>query len=321
MHITIRHYRQVAALDRHRHFGRAADALAMSQPALSRSLQSLENQLGVTLFERSRRGVEPTRAGLLLLKHGQHILATVAELETDFTELAGRGRSRLSIACGHYPAELTVPDALSCLLQDHPQLQFQMEVTDWTRTVQLLEQGTCDLAVTELSAISRSIPLASEMLNDREVLLVVRPEHPLAALRNPDLDDVLAYPWVSSRIPPRAAHLFGDTPVAAGDVDPDSGIFVPKIVASSLSIAMRLLVENDVVGFAPISTAWPWLQRGDLTRVRYRAPWMRLNYGFAWDAQRPLPPVARAFMQQMRDGEARMAERERAVHDALFGQD
>jgi DNA-binding transcriptional LysR family regulator len=318
MHVTIRQYQQIGALDRYRHFGRAAEALAISQPALSRSIQALEKQLGVTLFERSKRGVSPTRAGLLLLKHGHRILSAVADLESDFNELEGRGGSTLAIVCGHYPAELSVPGALSRLMQDRPQLQFQMEVTNWTRVAELLEHGTSDLAITELTASSRSIQLASELLNDREILLLVHPAHPLTKLRDPDLDDLLAYPWVSSQIPPRAASLFGDAPVPAGDVDPDSGIFVPKIVVSSVATALRLLGDSDAVGIAPISTAWPFLQRGELCRVRYRAPWMRLNYGFMWDAQRPLPPVARVFMQRVREAEARIAQRERDVYDQLF---
>lgn len=319
MNVTMRQYQQIVALDRHRHFGRAADALAMSQPALSRSIQSLEKQLGVRIFERSRRRVEPTRAGLLLLKHGHRILAAVAELEADFSELADRDRGKLSIACGHYPAELSIPGALSRLMSAHPRLQLSMEVTDWTRSAELLEQGISDLAVTELTASSQSIQLASELLCDRELLLMVRPSHPLAGSHEPDLGDILGYPWACSRVPPRVASLFGTAPVAAGDVEPDTGVFVPKIVASSLATALKLLRENDIVGVAPISIALPYLQRGELLRLRFPAPWLRLNYGFLWDTQRPLSPVARAFMQYVREAEDRIARREDAVRAELFG--
>ena len=107
--VTLRHFQQLLALESHRHFGRAAKSLNMSQPALSRSIQSLEKNLGTPLLERSPRGLQATPSGQLLIRHGRRILAATAELQAEFNQLLGQGESRLSIACGHYPAE-QVPD-------------------------------------------------------------------------------------------------------------------------------------------------------------------------------------------------------------------
>lgn len=317
MNLSVRHFQQLLALERHRHFGKAAESLKMSQPALSRSVLSLENNLGVKLFDRSARGIEPTPNGLLFIRHGRRILAAVADLRSEFTEAQGRSEQKLSIACGHYPAELTVPGALSRLTRDWPQVQVNLEVTDWIRIAGLLEQGVCDLAVTELSVTSKVIDLASELISDREVFLVVHGSHPLLQLEKPALDDTLSYPWVCSHIPARIALLFGPGPVAAGDLDPDNGNFIPKIIASSLSTAMKLVLENPVVGVAPISVVWPYLQRGDLAIVPFKAPWMRLNYGFMWDVQQPPSSIAKAFMEHVRQAEARIAEEETVMREAM----
>lgn len=317
MNLAIRHFQQLLALERHRHFGRAADSLNMSQPALSRSLLSLEKHLGAPLFHRSSRGLEPTASGLLFIRHGRRILAAVAELQSELTEARGRSEHRLSIACGHYPAELTVPGALSKLTRDWPQLQLNMEVTDWIRIGELLEKGICDVAVTELSVTSTVVDLASELISDRELFLVVSHSHPLLQLEKPALDDILSYPWVCSHVPARVAVLFGPGPVAAGDFDPDNGNFIPKIIASSLSTAMKLVLENPVVGVAPITVAWPHLQRRDLAIVPFKAPWLHLNYGFVWDAQQPLSMMAKAFMDNVRQAEASMAREEDAMRDAM----
>lgn len=313
----MRQFQHVVALERHRHFGRAADSLNMSQPALSRSILSLEKSLGAPLFQRSSPGLEPTARGSLVIKHGRRILAAVAELESELSLAQGRRDQSLSVACGHYPAELSVPGALSALMRSWPQAQVRMEVTDWVRIAALLESGACDLAVTELSASSTSIELATEQLNDRILYLVVRKDHPLLQVQGPELDDILSYPWVCSHIPARAAVLFGTEPVAAGDLDADNGRFIPKIIASSLSTAFRLVMSNDIIGVAPISLAYPHLERGDLVIVPYRAPWMRLNYGLMWNAQKPLSGVAQAFMNEVRAAEARLAERESAMQKAL----
>ena len=316
-HVTLRHFQQLLALDSHRHFGRAAESLSMSQPALSRSIQSLEGNLGAPLFERSSHGLKATPSGELLIRHGRRILAATAELQSEFTELQGSVQSRLSIACGHYPAELTVPGALSELMQNCPQAQVNMEVTDWIRIAGLLESGICDLAVTELSAAGESADLASELLNDRELYMVVRTGHPLLRQDHPGLDDVLAYPWVCSHIPARVARLFGTAPVAAGDLDAASGNFIPKIIAPSLSTAFKLVKENDVIGVTPAILAWPHLERGELSVVPFRASWMHLNYGFMWQARRPLSSLAKAFMDLVREAESRMADEERAIRASL----
>jgi len=316
-HLSIRHFQQLLALDSHRHFGRAAESLCISQPALSRSIQSLESNLGTRLFERSSHGLQATPSGELLIRHGRRILASMADLQSEFTELQGQVQSRLSIACGHYPAELTVPGALSDLMKAMPRAQVNMEVTDWIRIADLLASGVCDLAVTELSAAGDSTELVSELLNDRLLHLVVRKGHPLLRLDGPELDDVLAYPWVCSHIPARVARLFGAAPVAAGDLDPESGNFIPKIIAASLSTAFKLVMENDLIGFAPTIMAWPYVQRGELFVVPFRAPWMRLNYGFLWQARRPPSPLARAFMERVRAAESRVARQEQTISASL----
>jgi DNA-binding transcriptional LysR family regulator len=316
-HVTIRHFRQLLALDSHRHFGRAAKSLTMSQPALSRSIQSLEKNLGATLFERSSLGLKATPSGQLLIRHGRRILASMADLQSEFSELLGQGQSRLSIACGHYPAEMTVPGGLSDLMKDWPGAQVNLEVTDWIRIAGLLENGTCDLAITELSAAEKSTGLGSELLNDRSLHMVVRNGHPLLQLDSPGLDELLAYPWVCSHIPARVARLFGTDPVAAGDLDEKTGNFIPKIIASSLSTAFKLVIENDIVGIAPTILAWPHLRRGELSVVPFRAPWLRLNYGFMWQTERPLSALAKAFMALIRAAEIRMAEEEQAIMAAM----
>ena len=316
-HVTLRHFKQLLALDSHRHFSRAAESLSMSQPALSRSIQSLERNLGTPLFDRSTRGLQATPSGQLLIRHGRRILAATAELQSEFDELLGQGESRLSIACGHYPAEMSVPGVLSELMKDWPRAQVSMEVTDWIRIAGLLESGTCDLAVTELSAADKSTDLASELLNDRALHMVVRTGHPLLRLDRPGLDDVLAYPWVCSHIPARVATLFGAAPVRAGDLDAATGNFIPKIIAPSLSTAFKLVKENDIVGIAPAILAWPHLERGELSVVPFQAAWMHLNYGFMWQARRPLSSLAKAFMALVRDAESRMADEERAIRASL----
>jgi DNA-binding transcriptional LysR family regulator len=86
---TIRQFEIIQALATHRHFGRAARALGISQPSLTRSLKELESRLGVALFDRN--GVEPTVFGEMALRYGQPVLANAAELMREIDLARGLG--------------------------------------------------------------------------------------------------------------------------------------------------------------------------------------------------------------------------------------
>lgn len=313
MELSNKHLNYVLALGRYRHYGRAAEALGVSQPALSRCVIALEKHLGTTLFERSRGGVEATEAGRLVLRHAREVSLLDSGLKAELLEIEGRAKSKLSLVCGHYPSEMTVPGALSALLGERPDTQVDMVVADWSRGVTLLEQGACEIAVIELSATSNVIELGRELLCDQQVFGVVRPTHPLAHADRPTLRDLLEWPWACSRIPERGARYLAPGPIAAGDFDSKTGHFLPKIVASSLSTALRLVTENDIVGITPLTVAAPYLEDGRLALVRHQSSWMRLNYGFAWDTSVAQSATTRTFMDKMREAE----QRERERHDAL----
>ena len=318
MNLSHKHLKYIATLDRYRHFGRAADALGISQPALSRSILAMEKHLGVTLFDRSRNRIEPTGAGSLVLRHARNVALLSSELEAGLAELEGRAHRELSVVCGHYPAELTVPRALSAVMKDQPDLQINMEVADWSRGIQLLEQEICELAVIELSAKSDTLELHRELLNDRQVFPVVRDGHPLARTEQPSLEEVLSWPWACSRIPERAAQQLSPGPLAAGDFDAATGYFVPKIISSSLSTSLRLVMESDIVGIAPLTAAEHWLAEGRLRLVRLNLPWMRLNYGFVRDTGKAPSAVVQAFMERIRAAEEQEKIRDEALR-ARYG--
>jgi DNA-binding transcriptional LysR family regulator len=310
MDLSHKQLEYILTLDRYRHFGRAAEALGISQPALSRSILAAEKRLEATLFDRSRNGIEATEVGVMVLRHARNVAQLAAELDTHLAELEGRERRALSVVCGHYPAELTVPRALSALMKNWPDIHINMEVADWSRGIQLLEQAVCELAVIELSAKSETLELHHELLNDRQVFPVVREGHPLARSDHPSLDEVLSWPWASSRIPQRAAQQLSPGPLAAGDFDDSTGYFVPKILSSSLSTSLRLVMESDIVGIAPLTAAEPWLADGRLRLVRLNLPWMRLNYGFVREKGKAISTAVDAFMEQIRTAEAQEKARD-----------
>jgi DNA-binding transcriptional LysR family regulator len=106
--IETRLLRNALALATHRNFARAAQALNISQPTLTRSIQALETQLGTRLFDRKARTVLPTPVGEEMLKHARLIVASSLALEEGIQQLRGLRQGALAIGIG--------PNAASILL-------------------------------------------------------------------------------------------------------------------------------------------------------------------------------------------------------------
>ncbi|MGH8453054.1 MAG: LysR family transcriptional regulator, partial [Nevskiales bacterium] len=90
--MTLTELRYLVALDRERHFGRAADRCFVSQPTLSVAIRKLEDQLNVTLFERNRSEARPTPIGERIIEQARRVLAEATTLEN----LAQQGKDELS---------------------------------------------------------------------------------------------------------------------------------------------------------------------------------------------------------------------------------
>jgi DNA-binding transcriptional LysR family regulator len=274
---------------------------------LSRGLQRLEHHLGTRLFDRSRQGVKPTTFGLRYLDHARALSESAARREADLADQLGRRESQLRVAIGLYPAELPVPFALGEIARRWPDLTVQAEIVGWHRALEMLHSGATQLVLCEREGHEK---FANEPVSRLPVWLVVRPGHPLAGDRAPGFEETLRHPWACTPIPKRGPPELRRPGLRAGRYDEQAGYFLPAVSAPSLSTALSLVRSSDLVGFSPLCAVEPWLEQGDLVVVRYRAPWMRLNYGFAWRSEDLLPRVAREFMAQVHAQEARLWKRE-----------
>ena len=173
-------------------FTRAAEDLKMSQPALSRSVARLEEELGQPLFERRPRSIALTDAGRLLQTRAQQIVALLEDTKCEITDDGRTGRIRI----GAIPtiAPYLLPRLLKSFQQSHPDctLLVQEEVTE--RIVQRCQQGEVDLALVALPISARHLEI--EPLFEEELQLVMAPDHHLAKRARLTLDDVRQEPFV-----------------------------------------------------------------------------------------------------------------------------
>ncbi|WP_341368116.1 LysR substrate-binding domain-containing protein [Yoonia sp. BS5-3] len=169
--VTLKQLRYFEALARHQHFGRAADACAISQPALSVQIKELEQNLGTPLFERTARQVRLTAFGAECVDRIRSVLQGVDEL-SEMARASGTGLSgRLRIGVIPTIAPYLLPALISRLNSEHPEIDVQIRETVTPRLVEELADGHIDTAIV---ALPIDVPAFEETALFEETMVLVR---------------------------------------------------------------------------------------------------------------------------------------------------
>jgi DNA-binding transcriptional LysR family regulator len=166
-----------AEIARRGNVSRAAEALFLSQPALSARLKSLEAELGAELFVRTRRGVRLTDTGRAFLPYAQRAIDSIADGKLFVAELARGGEGRLAIGAAPSVSTSVLPVMLSRFRADRPNVQLVVVTGHSEEVLEMVLREQVDLGlVREL----RHPEIVATPLYDDELVLVVEPGHPFA---------------------------------------------------------------------------------------------------------------------------------------------
>lgn len=173
-------------------FTRAAEELGISQPALSRSIQKLEDELGQPVFERRTRSVSLTDAGALLQSRAQQVLMILEDTKAEITDDGQSGRLRI----GAIPtiAPYFLPDVLQRFAAGFPKATLIVQENTTDILLKSCTQGEIDLAIVALPVSARY--LETEELFEEELLLVLPPDHSLSEKTRIRLDDLEPFQFV-----------------------------------------------------------------------------------------------------------------------------
>lgn len=255
--IRLRHLRVLVAIDDQGQLTRAARVLHITQPALSKALGEIERAVGEPLFERSRRGMVPTRAGSALLRAAR---VTLSELERAGAELQGlRHSGDQSLAVGVMPtvaATVLAPAVVSMLARADAPAVHVVEGP----TLQLLPQLAAGRLQVVLGAQVRAVlpeGIQGIELPEDPLVFIVAARHPLARKARPAWEDCVAFPWV---LPPRGNNVRAvlEQRLRA------QGMAMPSQVveAQGVDVILALLDQADAISFVPARLAGALQQRG-----------------------------------------------------------
>jgi len=178
---------------------RAAEALFVSQPAITLQLQALERELGVGLFERSGRRLAPTREGQLLYELAQPLVESVDGLEGSFREkVRGLDAGELNIAANSSTILYLLPRIVELFRAQHPDVRLTLHNAVSADGTDLLRSDAVDLAVGSMLDVPADLSYAP--VYRFEPLLIAPPGHPLISRRSLKLEDLSPYGLI---LPPK----------------------------------------------------------------------------------------------------------------------
>lgn len=207
--MNIKHLEHLLALADTGSFSRAAEKLFITQSALSRSIQNLEEDLGGKVLDRIGKRNELTPLGLEVVSRARHIVRDAAELRDSVKLLQVGGKGAISVGLGSGPAALLMVP-LMCDAASHQGLR--VAVTQGPVELQILQLRSrqLDAMVVDMRRVTPAPDLNIESLAELRAGFVVRAKHPLCNKKNVSLADVLAYPVASTPLSDEVARLMVD---------------------------------------------------------------------------------------------------------------
>jgi DNA-binding transcriptional LysR family regulator len=191
--LDLRKIKHMLALAEHGSFCKAAEATNITQPALSRSIQSLEDALGVRLFDRSSRQIQLTPVGYLGIEAARQILASAAEFHRMMEHADLNEIGQLSIGLGNVTSALFGPPLLRAFAERHPQLRLILEVGAPETLYDMLLTEKIDVVVGNTDAMPSFAEFTIDRIGVFERGFFARADHPLAALQDVSTGDLARF--------------------------------------------------------------------------------------------------------------------------------
>jgi DNA-binding transcriptional LysR family regulator len=250
--LDLRLVRYFTVVAEHRHFGRAAEALHVAQPSLSRQIRHLEQQLGARLLDRTPQGSRLTEAGEVFLPLARALLRS-ADQAAARTRAAAQP-SRITIG---YTIGLIVTPAVRQLRREHPDADVQTLHLDWNQPREALLDHRVDAVVTRLPL--RTAGLHVTILYDEPRVLLVPLDHRLAGKESVSIDDIADEPI--PRLPDPAWNAYWRI-----DPRPDGSPAPDGPLVEAIEDKNELIAAGQAVAVIPagVATGSP---RPDLTTV------------------------------------------------------
>ncbi|MBF7729185.1 LysR family transcriptional regulator [Pseudomonas sp. N040] len=265
-------------------FSHAGERLHLTQPAISKRIAGLEQQLKVRLFDRLGREIGLTEAGRALLPRAYQILGVLDDTRRALTNLSGEISGRLTLATSHHIGLHRLPPLLRAFTRAHPQVALDIQFLDSEVAYEEVLHGRAELAVITLAPDTRE-PVRAVAVWDDPLDFVAAPEHPLARSGAISLADVARHPAVFPGGNTFTHHIV-------------RRLFEREGLTPNIGMSTNYL--ETIKMMVSIGIAWSVLPRTMLDDQVARLPLpgiqLERQLGYILHSERTLSNAARAFM-------------------------
>lgn len=295
MSMDLRKLRHALALAEELNFARAARKLHLTQPALSRSIQLLEDELGGRLFDRDKHQVRLTSIGRRVEARARELLQGVSNLEHEVQLMLNLALGDIRLGSGPLPSISLLGPALAALARAHPQVRVDVEMGDSRTLLPRLLEGHIEFFVADMGTREPHRQLSVQGLPPQYGGIFCRPGHPLAGRQLASAHQVLDYGLASVEISPEtqqatAQYLgvgrFSELPV--------------HLQSSNTALLLAVVQHSDVLLLATRAAVRQELQSGQLLALKLQGkPQVSPRFHIVTRAGWTLSPMAAWLVERI----------------------
>jgi DNA-binding transcriptional LysR family regulator len=175
-------------------FTKAAESLHMTQPAVTFQVRQLEEYFNTRLFDRTHNRISLTEAGQRVYEYADRIFALYAEMENSVRDLTGEVSGVLLLGASTTIAEYMLPALLGDFKAKYPEVSIRLQVANTDGIVSMVENNVIDLGVVEAPVTNKN--LVVETCRMDRMVLIVPPNHELAAKKSVPITELTNYPYI-----------------------------------------------------------------------------------------------------------------------------
>lgn len=254
--LTLKQLKHLMAIHRHGSIHRAAEALYITQPALTRSLGNLEEAFGVRLFDRSRNGMQATEFYIKISDRCAHLLLEIEEIEREAGLYRNLESGELSIGMGRASRELILSAVLPKFVKQYPHIQIKIHEGVSEELAYGLTNCSYDLVIAGVGSYQHCEGLIWQELQCLKVSFIVRSGHPLTQRQGIPLTELMSFPLVSATKLPPSHPVYKRHPKFA-----ELNI---SVLCSDFRVLQHITLETDAVMVAPERQFQAELDEGSL---------------------------------------------------------
>lgn len=292
------HYFAVVA--EHGNLRRAADAVGISQPALSKALRRLEKSAGTKVVKRTPKGVELTAMGNALLAHAKRLQLAMDDVLKEVADLNGGRAGLLRIGASFEAAELLLPTACEILYRRSPDVITKITVASNEALIPALRNAELDLIISGIPKTGDKA-FVQERLWDEDFIVCAAASHPLAGRKRVAIADLAGERWALAS----ATTLSWQQVYRAFA---DNGLPPPHVAmeANFRLIRMRAISRSGLLGFTPRWELQQAARQPNLVEIPVKELAWKRTLGVRYRRDAYLSPAARKFIEILEAEAARL---------------